>query len=73
MLVIINHLDPIATAIFGCHKAEHCYKWLRENAERDRKNLHVWHIDYNGKKAEAVVSHERYRKSMKFPFDIPNE
>lgn len=72
MLVIINRFDPVVTAVFGCHKAEHCYKWLRENGKRCHENR-TWLINYNGKEVEAVVWHERYRKSMKFPFNIDNE
>ena len=72
MLIIINRFESIATAIFGCHKAEHCYKWLRENGKRDDCNSHIWHINYNGEEVEAVVSHDRYLKSMSFPFNIEN-
>lgn len=75
MLVIINRFDPVVTAVFGCHKAEHCYKWLREHGKRKSGiwDSHIWDIEYNGEKVEAVVWRERYYKTMKFPFHIANE
>lgn len=75
MLVIVNEFDPKITAIYGCHKLEDCHKWMQENCKRgkDMFGRNIWLINYNGVETEAVMTHMRYRRSMKFPFDIENE